>query len=356
MLQIESQISHTVVTTIGSSARYIRLWLWLGAGLVFMTVIVGGITRLADSGLSMSDWNLIMGTLPPMNESEWIAEFEQYKQFPQYQQLNVGMTLGEFKEIFFWEYLHRLLGRVIGVVFLVPFLFFWIAGHLTPKWLKRILLLFGLGTLQAIMGWFMVKSGLVDLPYVSHYRLALHLLLAFVVISFCIWYALDLQQKEIKADPRNVTGLKRWLEIVGFVFVLQVTWGAFTAGLDAGLIYNTFPLMNGQWLPQKAWTFQPLLVNFVENPGTVQWIHRVLGTVLAGLVIWHWIRTRDKQLSHSLKLKSILLLVIILVQYGIGIVTLLFHVPIALGVLHQAGAMIFWAAWLSYYHDLKSIA
>ncbi len=228
-------------------------------------VIIGGITRLTDSGLSMSDWNLIMGTIPPTSEAEWIDTFEHYKEFPQYQQLNKGMELEEFKAIFFWEYMHRLLGRMLGIVFLIPFLYFWARGYFDSKLLKRMFILLGLGALQGAMGWIMVKSGLVDIPYVSHYRLALHLLLAFILIGFCLWYALDLKYKSPES-PRNITSLKKWLWVVGVLFFIQMIYGAFTAGLDAGYLYNTFPKMGGQWLPPTFSALEPFLLTSLKTP------------------------------------------------------------------------------------------
>lgn len=334
--------------------KYIRLWLWTGAGLIFLMVVIGGITRLTGSGLSMSDWNLIMGTLPPMNESEWMAAFEQYKQFPQYQQLNEGMTLPEFKQIFFWEYIHRLMGRIIGIVFLLPFLFFWIRGYFSRKMLKRAWILFGLGALQGAMGWVMVKSGLVDVPYVSHYRLAMHLLLAFVLVSFCTWYALDLRENRIRRKVKQSGNLNFWALAVAAVFSIQLIWGAFTAGLDAGYIYNTFPLMNGDWVPQNAWSMQPFIINMLENPGTVQWIHRIAGTLLLILVIVLWFITRKAKVTETLSAKATLLAALIFAQYLLGIYTVLYQVPVTLGVMHQGFAIIFWVAWLFFYHEFKS--
>lgn len=336
-----------------SSRKYIRWWLWSGAALIFLMIIIGGITRLTDSGLSMSDWSLIMGAFPPLNEAEWMAAFEQYKQFPQYKQLNAGMALEEFKQIFFWEYLHRLVGRGIGIVFIVPFLYFWIRGYFTPRMLRRTLLLFGLGALQGVMGWIMVKSGLVDVPYVSHYRLALHLLLAILLFSLCIWFSLDLKRRSRKRSSAGTGILEKWALIIGIVFFVQFTWGAFTAGLDAGFIYNTFPLMNGEWLPMNAWSLQPVVLNLLENPGMVQWVHRLVGTVLGLLVVWLWIKTMRADVDRSLKFKASLLLCLIALQYLLGIFTLILHVPLELGVLHQAGAIIAWMAWLIYYHELK---
>lgn len=341
---------------IGERSRmYISRWFWAGAGLITLMVVVGGITRLTGSGLSMTDWNLIMGAIPPLSESAWQEAFNQYKQFPEYQQLNTGMSLGEFKEIFFWEYLHRLLGRFVGIVFIIPFMWFWIRGHFTARLLKRAWILFGLGVAQGAMGWIMVKSGLVDVPYVSHYRLALHLLLAVLLISFCVWYALDLYKSKINQPLQAKTTLSKWSLAVAVIFFLQLIWGAFTAGLDAGLIYNTFPMMNSSWMPQNAWAVQPLLMNLVENPGTVQWIHRILGTLLAVLVIVLWIKTRKIGADNTLVRRAYILLLLIALQYVLGIFTLLFHVPVSLGIAHQTGAVFFWIGWIFYHHRIKQI-
>ncbi|MDX1586149.1 MAG: COX15/CtaA family protein [Balneolaceae bacterium] len=334
--------------------RYVRRWLWSGAILIFLMVIIGGITRLTGSGLSMSDWSLIMGAVPPMNPSEWNEAFEQYKQFPQYRQLNEGMSLPEFKQKFFWEYVHRLLGRLIGLVFLLPFLFFWIRGYFSKKMRNRALILFALGGLQGAMGWIMVKSGLVDVPYVSHYRLALHLLLAFILVSFCTWYALDLYERRPKTKSGSGGTLNIWAWATASVFTVQLIWGAFTAGLDAGYIYNTFPLMNGEWLPQNAWNMQPVLVNLLENPGTVQWVHRIVGTLLLLLVAGLWFRTINTPVKKSLPFKAGSLLLLIVIQYLLGVFTVLYQVPVSLGVLHQGFALIFWVGWVFYYHDLHT--
>ncbi|MGM0547295.1 MAG: COX15/CtaA family protein [Bacteroidota bacterium] len=333
--------------------KAVRIWFWSGALLVFLMVVVGGITRLTDSGLSMSDWSLIMGAIPPMNEAEWMAAFERYKEFPQYQQLNAGMSLAEFKMIFFWEYLHRLLGRVIGLVFLIPFAFFWIHGYFDSKTFRRAWILFGLGALQGAMGWIMVKSGLVDVPYVSHYRLAIHLLLAMLLFGFCVWYALDLYDDQTEEQSYQTSTLHRWSIGILVLFVIQVVWGAFTAGLDAGYIYNTFPKMNENWLPASAWSLQPVLVNLVENPGTVQWMHRVLGTLLGIATIGFWWKNHQAQIPHLLKQKARILLGMMLTQYVLGILTVLTNVQLLMGVVHQVGALAVLFFWIWYHHDLK---
>lgn len=335
--------------------KYIARWLWTGVGLIFVMLVVGGITRLTGSGLSMTDWNLIMGVLPPMSAEEWQQAFERYKQFPEYRHINTGMTLWGFKKIFFWEYLHRLLGRLLGLVFLIPFFWFWLRGYFNRKLLKRMFILMGLGAAQGAMGWIMVKSGLVDNPYVSHYRLAAHLLLAFILIGFCVWYALDLRQTSNRTMRLDAV-YKRWGLVVGILLILQIFWGALTAGLDAGLIYNSFPLMNESWLPRNAFSMHPLLINLIENPGMVQWVHRILGTVLALMVLGIWVKAMtDNTLPQGVKLRLHVLGALILVQYVLGILTLIYHVPVALGVIHQAVAMIFWVAWLVYYHYLSTI-
>src|SRR5699024_990650 len=334
--------------------RPVVIWLWSGAALIFLMVVVGGITRLTGSGLSMSDWNLVMGAIPPLNHEQWQEAFQYYQQFPQYQQLNKGMTMLEFKYIFFWEYLHRMLGRLIGLVFIIPFLFFWIRGYFTSRLRNRMFVLFGLGALEGAMGWFMVKSGLVDVPYVSHYRLAAHFLLAIILIGCCVWFAKDISERPSQHSVRYPR-LRKGTAFVGVLFLFQILWGAFTAGLEAGLIYNTFPLMNGSWLPNKAWMMEPLIRNFFSNPGTVQWMHRIIGTLLGSSVIVLWWRTRSVQRIPSIYRKATILLAIIVVQYLLGIFTLLFHVPVTLGVIHQAVAILFGIAWLNFYHKLRNI-
>lgn len=338
--------------TKSKNLRPVAIWLWTGAALVFLMVLVGGITRLTGSGLSMSDWNLIMGTIPPLNAEQWQETFRHYQQFPEYQQLNHGMSLFEFKQIFFWEYLHRILGRMMGLIFLIPFLYFWIRGYFDSKQLKRMFILFGLGALQGAMGWFMVKSGLVDVPYVSHYRLAAHFLLAVILIGCCVWFAIDLKPRPAQGTIQN-SGLRKVAIAICGLFFLQLIWGAFTAGLNAGMIYNTFPLMNGNWMPFNTWTMQPVIINFFENPGTVQWTHRIIGTLLGLGVIYLWWRTRSETKETGLRLKANLLLAVIVIQYLLGMFTVLYRVPVSLGVAHQAVAVLFWIAWLLFYHKLK---
>jgi cytochrome c oxidase assembly protein subunit 15 len=261
--------------------RHLRIWLWIGAILTASTLVVGGITRLTESGLSIVDWAPIVGSIPPLNNADWQDAFNRYKQYPEYAQLRPDMTLSEFKQIYFWEYLHRMIGRLIGVVFLIPFIWFWIRGYLTRALTGRLLILFALGGLQGLMGWYMVSSGLVDRPDVSHYRLAAHLMLALTIFGCCVWFANDLlarRKQPIEAESR--ASIQRELTGFGVLIVIQIFWGALVAGLNAGFVFNTFPLMNGGLLPPKGLSHDPLLINLVENLATVQWIHRVLATIL----------------------------------------------------------------------------
>lgn len=338
--------------------KHIRLWYWSGAFLIFVMVVIGGITRLTGSGLSMVDWNPVMGAIPPLSEAQWEETFEQYKQFPEYQEINYNMNLSEFKTIFFWEYLHRLIGRILGLVFIIPFGWFIIKKKIDSKNIKRGIILFILGLSQGFLGWFMVMSGLVDVPEVSHYRLAAHLLLAFTIFGFCVWYARDLTPTII---PYEKTGgeLRWWLYALMTVLIIQIIYGAFVANMQAGHVYNTFPKMYQYWAPPELWVIEPLYLNFFENIVTIQWLHRVFGTLLGVMVIGIWIRTLMLKTKSATKRWSLALFTILLVQYLIGVFTLVLHVPVWLGVLHQAMALIVFGvivAYLSYLNQSESIA
>lgn len=348
-------LKHSTVTE--NHRKRIRIWFWTGAVLVFLMLVIGGITRLTQSGLSMVDWRPIMGTIPPITEAEWQETFEMYKQFPEYQKLNYGMSLSEFKYIFFWEYIHRLLGRLIGMVFLVPYLYFAFKGYMDRKLHQKSLLLFALGGTQGLMGWIMVKSGLIDVPYVSHYRLAAHLILAFVIIAYCIWFARDLAIKRPKrmSEVRPLQIVHRVLVAFGVLLGIQILWGAFTAGMKAGHMFQTFPLMESSWMPRAIWSQQPWIVNFIENPMTVQWVHRIVGTVLGVMALAGWYSNRKLTSDKPLLTQGTLLLVTVLVQYVLGVYTLLLDVPISLGVLHQAVAMIILGVWLLMLHRVRTM-
>lgn len=333
--------------------RHLAVWFLSGAALTLVILIIGGITRLTQSGLSIVDWAPIMGAIPPLNEAQWQEAFDAYRQSPEYLELRRGMTMEEFRFIFFWEYLHRMAARLIGLVFLIPFLFFWIRGYLSRPLMRRALLLFALGAMQGVMGWLMVRSGLVDVPRVSHYRLAAHLGLAFLIFGACLWFALDLRPRPVGGTSRRSRGRVRTsLYVVGGLLAVQVFWGALVAGLKAGLYFNTFPLMGGRLIPPNAFGLEPLLINFLENPFTVQWMHRMLGTVLGfgTLALFLMVRkVEDDRPSRKLNLTFSLL---ILIQYLLGVLTLLFLVPITLGVAHQALALVIFGVWVAWVHRL----
>jgi cytochrome c oxidase assembly protein subunit 15 len=337
-----------------SSARArhrLRLWLWTLAALTLAVLVVGGITRLTRSGLSIVEWQPVTGVLPPLDHEHWVAAFERYQQFPEYRQLRRGMTLGEFQRIFLWEYAHRLLARLIGVVFLVPFLVFWRAGYFTPGLARRALALFALGGLQGALGWAMVKSGLIDRPSVSHYRLAAHLVVAVLIIGYAVWLARDLApagpRPPLDAAARRV--VRRSLTMTGAILAAQIVWGAFVAGLKAGFLFNTFPLMGGQVLPPGGLALEPRLLNLVANQATVQWLHRVLGTLLLAAIGFFAVRARRVP-DATLRRLAWTLLSLAIAQYGLGIVTLVFRLPLAAAAAHQALAVVLAAVWVAALH------
>ena len=300
-------------------------------------VVVGGITRLTHSGLSISNYKLISGTIPPMNDVEWIEAFDLYKQYPEYQKLNNHFTIQDFKDIYFWEWFHRFIGRFIGIVFIVPFLYFLIKKQLTKTTIKKSILLLALGGFQGFLGWYMVKSGLVERPDVSHYRLALHLTTAFITFSFALWIALDIKFPEKKAIN---TSLRNLIRITYVLLIIQIIWGAFVAGLDAGFLHNHWPLMNdGQLIHETVYTEQtPFLKNFIEGKSGVQFIHRYLAYIVVGFIVLIWMKAKKTTLT-ILQSKTLNLLVsIVLIQFILGVFTLLFQVPVILGVLHQVVA------------------
>jgi heme a synthase len=333
--------------------RPIRIWLWSVAGMTLLTLIVGGITRLTQSGLSIVDWAPLMGVIPPLNEAQWQEAFDAYRAYPEYLELRRGMTLDEFKLIFFWEYLHRIVARAIGLIFLLPFLFFLVKGWLTRPLAWRTILLFGLGAAQGAMGWFMVASGLVDMPRVSHYRLAAHLSLAFVIFGYALWLARDLSMTRERPMLSEGTArlLRRGLLRVGALMAAQIVWGAFVAGLKAGFYYNTFPFMGGGLVPPDFLRLEPALLNLVENPSAVQWMHRLLGTILLGVAVWFWLAVRKAPgADDRTRTLNHILFGSIGAQYLLGVLTLLLVVPVWLGVTHQAAAMVLAGIWLWWVH------
>ena len=306
-------------------------------------VIVGGITRLTHSGLSISNYKLISGTIPPMNEQEWVEAFELYKQYPEYQKLNSHFDLEDFKDIYFWEWLHRVIGRFIGLVFIIPFLYFLIRRKFDRPTLKKCIILLIMGAFQGFLGWYMVKSGLVDRPDVSHYRLAAHLSTAFLTFAYCLWVALDLifpNKKKINVSFRNT--IRAGLVIL----MVQIVWGAFVAGLDAGFVHNHWPLMNeGKLIHETVYIEQePLIKNFIEGRSGVQFVHRYLAYLVVGFVIYLWFRARKMPLALPQRNGINSLLVLVGLQFLLGVLTLIWAVPVWLGVVHQVGAFLLLAA------------
>lgn len=334
--------------------RPLRIWFWSIAAMTFAVLVVGGITRLTQSGLSIVDWRPIMGVVPPLDEVQWREAFDRYRQFPEYQRLRQGMTLDEFKFIFFWEYLHRALARLIGLVFLVPFAVFWLSGRLPRPIAARALVLFGLGSMQGVLGWLMVRSGLIDRPSVSHYRLAAHLSLAFLIFGASVWLARDLALGSSRAAVPDRTRrlMTRGLLVVGILLAAQVVWGALVAGLDAGFIFNTFPLMAGKIVPPGILRLSPAPLNLVQNVVTVQWVHRVLGTVLLVAALVLAFRVQGSGADAPSRRLTAALASLVAAQYLLGVLTLIYVVPVVLGVAHQAVAMAIAGVWVVWAHHV----
>lgn len=331
--------------------RHLRMWLWTGAALTAATLVIGGITRLTESGLSIVDWAPIVGAVPPLNEGDWREAFARYQQYPEYVKLRPDMTLSEFKSIYFWEYLHRMMGRLIGMAFLIPFVWFLIRGYFNGPLVRRVLVLFALGGLQGLMGWYMVSSGLVDRPDVSHYRLAAHLLLAMTIFGTCVWFANDLLARPSPSiDARSRRFMLRALIGLGALLVVQIFWGALVAGLKAGFIYATFPLMDGGLLPPNAWWKDPWPINLVESMATVQWVHRVLATALLIGAIAFVARVQREPGLARFRRWSAALAALIVLQYGLGVTTLLTHVRIPIAVAHQLTALLIVGVVLTLLH------
>lgn len=320
--------------------RAVAVWLLTVAALVFVMVVVGGITRLTESGLSITRWDVVSGTLPPLNNAEWTAQFAAYQASSQYQMMNRGMTMAEFQGIFFWEYVHRLLGRVIGLAYALPLLWFWTRKAIPDGFKPRLLALLMLGALQGTIGWWMVSSGLVGRTEVAHERLAVHLGTALTIMAGCIWTALDLLQ--IDAPKPGLARPRRWVVPFAVLLTIQIIWGAFVAGMRAGHASDTWPLMFGRLVPEALVTAAGDLIN---NPVTVHFLHRSLAYVVAASALWIALRLwRAGAGARALALGAA-----IVAQFALGVATVLSGVAIPLGVAHQGmGALLVaatvWAA------------
>jgi cytochrome c oxidase assembly protein subunit 15 len=337
----------TAYSSFAPCRRAVGIWLLAVAALIVAMLAVGGLTRLTGSGLSITQWDPIMGAIPPMSDAAWQDAFAKYQQIPQYRLENHGMSLEGFKAIFWWEWTHRLLGRLIGFAFFVPFVWFAWTGAIARQEWPRMLLLFALGGLQGFVGWWMVESGLETRVSVSQYRLAIHLGVAVVLLGAILWTALEYLRSRNEGTPARHA---KWA--VGFVGLvsLQMLLGALVAGLHAGLIYNSWPMMDGRFFPEHPFAASPWWINFGENPGLAQFDHRIVGYLVAAsaYLLWSW--GRHAGVQGYARRSADTVLCVMLVQVALGIFTLLWHVPIALAALHQVvAALLFCAAiWQAY--------
>jgi cytochrome c oxidase assembly protein subunit 15 len=320
--------------------RLIAIWLASVAALVALMVVVGGLTRLTDSGLSITSWKPIHGALPPMSQAEWEEELEAYRQIPEYQKINKGMTLDEFKAIFWWEWGHRNLGRVIGLAFFVPFMVFLVRGQVERQWIPRLALLFALGGLQGFIGWWMVASGLTERTDVSQYRLVAHLSLALVIYGGLIWTALEIGGWRVGASlTAAAAGLFPWA--LGFLALVfgQIMLGGFVAGTDAGMSYNTWPMMDGRFFPEGYWGHDPWWLSPFEQIQAIQFNHRIGGYLVFAAAIALWWRARQSGDARIARLGDIVFAVTV-GQVAIGVATLVAVMPLWLAALHQLGAVV----------------
>jgi cytochrome c oxidase assembly protein subunit 15 len=320
--------------------RAVRLWLGIVAAMIVAMILVGGATRLTESGLSIVEWKPVTGAFPPLSAQAWNEAFESYKTIPQYQQINRGMSLDEFKTIFWWEWSHRFLGRAIGVVFLLPFLFFLWRGGLPDRLKSRLWLIFALGALQGAVGWWMVASGLTGRTEVSQYRLAVHLMLALTIYAFIVWTMMRMTPARPPRAP--ATASLRWtVDAMAVIVFLQLYFGALVAGLRAGRAYNTWPDIDGAFIPSAARLFyeQPWWRNFFDNVLTVQFTHRMLAYLLLVQTLLHLAHAIHARADAGVVRGAALVALATVVQAALGILTLLNGVPIDLALAHQAGAV-----------------
>lgn len=330
--------------------RRVAIWLMICCGLVFAMVVLGGVTRLTGSGLSMVDWRPITGVLPPLNDDDWQRTFEMYQQSPEYEKVNRHMDVSDFKGIFWLEYLHRLFGRLIGIIFIVPFVVFAVKGYIEKREWPKYLLMFVLGGMQGLLGWYMVKSGLIDNPNVSQYRLTAHLVAAFLIYGYMLWVALSLLY------PRQSSDRHAWfptaLAVTSLISITIVS-GGFVAGLKAGKIFNTFPMMGDYWVPPGVMALEPAWRNFFDNPATVQLDHRLLAVATFFVVLGFWFGLRRTAPGRRAQRAGIMLVAALFLQVSLGILTLILHVPIALAASHQAVGMLLFTAALYLTHALR---
>ncbi len=331
--------------------KSIIYWLLTGCVLIYTMVVIGCLTRLTHSGLSITDWSF-MGSIPPLNEQMWQQRFEKYQQSPEFVKVNSSMTLAEFKPIFLWEYIHRMVGRVMMYVFLFGFIYFAIRKKIKRYMLPRFGLLFFMGAMQAVIGWWMVYSGLQKQPAVSHYRLATHLMSAFTLFAFTFWFALQLIHENKEVEEKQVRSLKPWAFLFFIVLIIQIIYGAFTAGyvegdaskIRPGHIFNTWPKMGDSWIAEQVTMKDTVLQNILENPSGIQFMHRTLALVVVALLILIWAKSNKLKLSIAQNRAVSFLIYGVTLQFILGVLTLIYQVPVIMGALHQTGAFFLFAA------------
>ena len=327
--------------------RQIAWWLIICAAVIFGMILLGGVTRLTDSGLSMVDWKPIRGVIPPITQADWQAMFLKYQQFPEYRKTNFNMTLEQFKPIFMYEYLHRMLGRFIGIIFVLPFLFFYFTKRIVPGLTPRLLVMLVLGGSQGVLGWYMVKSGLVDNPHVSQYRLTAHLGMAVFIYGFIFWTVLDLIAP-VASQPKH---LKRFAYSLSGLIFLMILSGGLVAGTRAGIPYPTWPLMGDSFIPPGLYSLQPFWLSAFEDMLTIQFNHRMFAYLIVGLVCTFAYQALKSDLQGSLKVGIYCFIGLLFLQVSLGISTLIFYIPVPIAAAHQVCAVALLSASLFVSHS-----
>ena len=320
--------------------KYVQFWLITCCVFVFIMVFIGGLTRLTDSGLSIVEWNIFSGIFPPLTNNDWVELFDKYKQFPEYKLVNKNINLYDFKFIFWMEYIHRIWGRLIFLIFLIPLIIFVKKKYISDKLKKHLVIILLLILFQGLFGWYMVKSGLINEPDVSHYRLSIHLLLAFIIYGYLLSLTFSIYSQ--KNNKKIITNKSFYIMNLVLIFLILITVfsGGMVAGLDAGLVYNTFPLMGDKFIPLDILEIKPKYINFFENPVTVQFDHRILGLTTFTLIILIWFYARLMNFHSNIKTKTNILLIVVLIQVCLGITTLLSYVAIHVAIVHQLGSLV----------------